>query len=133
MLDEKRGLWDNIHAKQERIKHGSGERMRRPGEKGRPTAADLKNSKSIKEDEIAPPEASRLVYTEARNNSLHRAKLIAKINKHARLKTPHETSDHFKTGETVEPQSKDPNDSDSRFDSTDSLVRIYKKSTPGQR
>jgi hypothetical protein len=38
----KRGLWDNIHAKRKRIKAGSGERMRKPGEKGRPTAADFK-------------------------------------------------------------------------------------------
>jgi hypothetical protein len=38
----KRGLWDNIHAKQERIKNGSGERMRKPGSKGAPTAADFK-------------------------------------------------------------------------------------------
>ena len=32
------GLYANIHAKQERIKHGSGEHMRRPGQKGAPTA-----------------------------------------------------------------------------------------------
>jgi hypothetical protein len=36
-LLEKRGLWDNIHAKKERIKHGSGEHMRKPGSKGAPT------------------------------------------------------------------------------------------------
>lgn len=49
----KRGLWDNIHAKRERIKNGSGERMRKPGEKGAPTAADFKAaSESIEiEDE----------------------------------------------------------------------------------
>jgi hypothetical protein len=42
-IDEgKRGLWDNIHAKRKRIKNGSGERMRKPGEKGAPTAADFK-------------------------------------------------------------------------------------------
>jgi len=45
-LEEKRGLWDNIHAKRERIKHGSGEHMRKPGSKGAPTAADLKNSQN---------------------------------------------------------------------------------------
>ena len=45
-LEEKRGLWDNIHAKQERIKHGSGEHMRKPGSKGAPTAAALKASQS---------------------------------------------------------------------------------------
>lgn len=39
---EKKGLWDNIHAKRKRIKAGSGERMRKPGEKGAPSAADLK-------------------------------------------------------------------------------------------
>lgn len=38
----KRGLWANIHAKRERIKNGSGERMRKPGSKGAPTDADFK-------------------------------------------------------------------------------------------
>lgn len=31
------GLWDNIHAKRERIAKGSGEKMRKPGSKGAPT------------------------------------------------------------------------------------------------
>ena len=38
----KRGLWDNIHAKRKRIKAGSGERMRKPGSEGAPTADSLK-------------------------------------------------------------------------------------------
>jgi hypothetical protein len=42
----KRGLWDNIHAKRKRIKAGSGERMRKPGSEGAPTAADFKNSRT---------------------------------------------------------------------------------------
>jgi hypothetical protein len=37
-----RGLWDNIHAKRKRIENGSGERMRKPGSKGAPTADALK-------------------------------------------------------------------------------------------
>lgn len=41
---EKKGLWANIHAKRKRIKAGSGERMRKPGEKGAPSAQDLKDS-----------------------------------------------------------------------------------------
>ena len=41
-IQEKTGLWDNIHAKRKRIKRGSGERMRKPGSKGAPTAADFK-------------------------------------------------------------------------------------------
>lgn len=32
------GLYANIHAKRKRIAQGSGERMRRPGSKGAPTA-----------------------------------------------------------------------------------------------
>lgn len=40
----KRGLWDNIHAKRKRIKAGSGERMRKPGSKGAPTAQDFKDA-----------------------------------------------------------------------------------------
>lgn len=43
-IEEKRGLWDNIHAKRKRIKAGSGERMRKPGSEGAPTPKDLKDS-----------------------------------------------------------------------------------------
>lgn len=38
----KRGLYANIHAKRERIEAGSGEKMRKPGTKGAPTAAAFK-------------------------------------------------------------------------------------------
>ena len=38
------GLYDNIHAKQERIKHGSGEHMRKPGSKGAPSDQDFVNA-----------------------------------------------------------------------------------------
>ena len=34
---KKPGLYANIHAKQERIAHGSGEKMRKPGEDGAPS------------------------------------------------------------------------------------------------
>lgn len=40
----KKGLYDNIHAKQERIAAGSGERMRKPGSKGAPTAKAFKEA-----------------------------------------------------------------------------------------
>jgi hypothetical protein len=40
-----KGLWANIHAKRERIKQGSGERMRKPGDPGAPTAKALRESK----------------------------------------------------------------------------------------
>ena len=35
----KPGLYANIHAKQQRIAHGSGEKMRKPGSPGAPSAA----------------------------------------------------------------------------------------------
>ncbi len=38
------GLYANIHAKQERIKHGSGEKMRKPGAPGAPTAQAFRES-----------------------------------------------------------------------------------------
>jgi hypothetical protein len=40
----KTGLYSNIAAKRNRIKAGSGERMRKPGTKGAPTAAAFKQS-----------------------------------------------------------------------------------------
>ena len=40
----KPGLYANIHAKRERIKEGSKERMRKPGTKGAPTAEAFKES-----------------------------------------------------------------------------------------
>ena len=45
---KKRGLWDNIHAKRKRIKAGSGEKMRSKGDKGAPSAKDLKDSQTKK-------------------------------------------------------------------------------------
>jgi hypothetical protein len=55
-IAEKRGLWDNIHAKRKRIKSGSGERMRKPGSEGAPSAADLKASQT---EAVAPYQAAR--------------------------------------------------------------------------
>ena len=40
----KTGLYDNIHAKRERIRKGSGEAMRKPGTKGAPTVAAFKQA-----------------------------------------------------------------------------------------
>jgi len=40
----KKGLYANIHKKLERIAAGSGEKMRKPGSKGAPTAAAFKKA-----------------------------------------------------------------------------------------
>ena len=68
---EEGGLWANIHAKRERIKRGSGERMRKPGEKGAPTAADFKaaNEEVNQLDEIGDTAKGQ--------------KLLQKVNKRA--------------------------------------------------
>lgn len=38
------GLYDAIHAKRKRIAAGSGEKMRKPGSKGAPSAKDFKDA-----------------------------------------------------------------------------------------
>ena len=43
-MPSKRGLYANIHAKRKRIKAGSGEKMRKAGEKGAPTAKQFKKA-----------------------------------------------------------------------------------------
>jgi hypothetical protein len=44
MSKKPKGLYANINAKRERIAEGSGEKMRRVGSKGAPTAGDFKES-----------------------------------------------------------------------------------------
>lgn len=43
-MEKKKGLWENIHAKKERIKAGSGERMRSPKNPNSPSAKDFKQA-----------------------------------------------------------------------------------------
>jgi hypothetical protein len=43
-MASKPGLYANIHAKKARIAAGSGEKMRKPGSKGAPTAKAFKES-----------------------------------------------------------------------------------------
>jgi len=125
-LQEKRGLWDNIHAKQNRIKRGSREHMRQPGSKGAPTDADFKAASEEVISEISP-------------------ELIGKVNKaralgpkQSKTSAGNETRDRavrkvqLAIGrKTSEAQSKNSDDPSSRFVGTESLVNIYKKDTPG--
>lgn len=43
-MAKQRGLYANIHAKRKRIAAGSGEKMRKAGQKGRPTAKQFKRA-----------------------------------------------------------------------------------------
>ena len=44
MAAKKKGLYANTNAKRKRIAAGSGEKMRKPGTKGAPTAKDFKQA-----------------------------------------------------------------------------------------
>ena len=57
-LDE--SLWANIHKKRQRIKRGSGEKMRKKGEKGAPTPAQMKRAKGEEIEEKAPDTADAM-------------------------------------------------------------------------
>tara|TARA_B100001094_G_scaffold217790_1_gene211858 strand:+ start:21 stop:185 length:165 start_codon:yes stop_codon:yes gene_type:complete len=46
-------LYENIHAKRKRIKDGSGERMRKKGQKGAPTDKQFKQAKRTSKEEMA--------------------------------------------------------------------------------
>lgn len=44
-MAKKPGLYANIHRKRKRIEEGSGEKMRKPGTKGAPSAKAFRESK----------------------------------------------------------------------------------------
>ena len=44
MPNKKTGLYANVHAKQERMAHGSKETMRQPGDKGAPREEDFRKA-----------------------------------------------------------------------------------------
>jgi hypothetical protein len=48
----KPGLYANIHAKQKRIAAGSGEKMRKAGSKGAPSASDFKEAAKTRKEVI---------------------------------------------------------------------------------
>ena len=45
------GLYENIHKKRKRIEQGSGEKMRKPGEEGAPSAKDFRDSEKTAKKE----------------------------------------------------------------------------------
>ena len=49
----KPGLYANIHAKRKRIAEGSGEKMKKAGAKGAPTASDFKQAAKTRKEVIA--------------------------------------------------------------------------------
>jgi len=54
MTIAKPGLYANIHAKQERIAHGSKEHMRKPSEPGAPTPEAFAKSRKLPQSKKKP-------------------------------------------------------------------------------
>lgn len=155
MMLEKRGLWDNIHAKRKRIKAGSGERMRKPGSKGAPTTQNFKDAqesvatekrKKIELVDRLPAdqavkarqaEIQKKIIDESGNTPYVRphtekgsTKQIAwkASNKHGKVK--YFGLDFKKSAEKHAGITEDT--SADREIGTNSLVKKYKKDTPGQ-
>jgi hypothetical protein len=55
MAEEGKGLWHNIHKRRK-----SGKRMRKPGEKGAPTAQDFKNASEASDFKLTPAREKEL-------------------------------------------------------------------------
>ena len=70
MPSKKPGLYANIHAKQERIAHGSKEAMRKPGEEGAPREGDF--SKAAKTAKPAPVKKTPAKNAPAKNTAKKR-------------------------------------------------------------
>ena len=60
----KRGLWENIRRKKERIKRGSKEKMRKPGEKGAPTKEQIERAKGEKSKALTKDQKKKFMRLE---------------------------------------------------------------------
>jgi hypothetical protein len=74
--DINESLWANIHAKRKRIKAGSGERMRKPGEKGAPSAAGIQSAQEAAHKETATQERQEIKYV--KRNTINKEKDVEK-------------------------------------------------------
>ena len=57
-------LWENIRKKKERIKRGSKERMRKPGEKGAPTKEQIERAKGKKSEALTKDQKKKFIRLE---------------------------------------------------------------------
>ena len=57
-------LWENIRKKKERIKRGSNERMRNPGEKGAPTKEQIERAKGEKSEGLTKDQKKKFMRLE---------------------------------------------------------------------
>jgi hypothetical protein len=57
-------LWENIRKKKERIKRGSKEKMRKPGEKGAPTKEQIERAKGKKSEALTKDQKKKFMRLE---------------------------------------------------------------------
>jgi hypothetical protein len=159
-LEEKRGLWDNIHAKRKRIKAGSGERMRKPGTEGAPTDQDFKNAQeSVSEGLWANINAKRKRIKTGSNERMRPPGTIpahvfkdasgtgpmkeSYESKNSKIRKKIETVDrapphteHSKQAQIqkkiIDEEGNSQPDPKKRLIGTDTLVKALKKDTPGE-
>ena len=151
--DVNESLWANIHAKRKRIKAGSGERMRKPGEKGAPTAAGLKSASEAVEDAAGNKIADTARHGKVRyagvrtadhkETSTQERQEVQYMKRH-RMHTKRETDVDPQQIRIAQAQIKkkviDESNNKSNEDTpakrefgTKSLVKKYQKETPGQQ
>ena len=63
-IKSKSSLWENIRKKRERIKRGSKERMRKPGEKGAPTKEQIERAKGEKSKALTKDQKKKFMRLE---------------------------------------------------------------------
>ena len=78
-------LWANIHKKRQRIKQGSGERMRKKGEKGAPTPAQMKRAKGEEVEEESPPPVNAAPTAPDSGNIQYQAPVLGKKKKKKKI------------------------------------------------
>tara|TARA_E500000318_G_scaffold102787_1_gene107328 strand:+ start:60 stop:371 length:312 start_codon:yes stop_codon:yes gene_type:complete len=57
-------LWENIRKKKERIKRGSKEKMRKPGDKGAPTKEQIERAKGEKSEALTKDQKKKFMRLE---------------------------------------------------------------------
>lgn len=108
-IAEKRGLWDNIHAKRKRIKAGSGEKMRKPGSEGAPTKQN---------------------FIDAQEGALSESFIVDRAAGYSTTYTAADLGIKFQGGFQLHPSVTE--EGGAGDIGTDKLVNKYKKDTPGE-
>jgi hypothetical protein len=145
--DMNESLWANIHAKRKRIKAGSGERMRKPGEKGAPTPGALRSAREACEVVDRPPVnlKAKRKQQEVQKKIIDEGEMKPYVKPHIEKGSTKQTAwvasnkwgkkkyfgmDFKKSAEKHAGLSEDT--PAQREVGTDSLAKKYKKDTPGQ-